>query len=97
MKNHLRRDGQLLQTNKKWSHLSMKQKAWIVEMTKAEHQRYVEEHGRLPLGKYKVAVIDRVHALILERKIWLPERELVANVGKCIDRCNRTSLKQQKG
>ena len=30
MKNHMRINGQLLQTNKKWSHLKEKQKNWIV-------------------------------------------------------------------
>ena len=49
MKNHIRINGQLLQTNKKWSHLKAKQKAWIMEMAKHKHDHFVQERGKLPV------------------------------------------------
>ncbi len=43
MKNHIRINGQLLQTNKKWSHLKEKQKTWIMETARREYDRFVRE------------------------------------------------------
>ena len=43
MKNHIRVNGQLLQTTKKWSYLKEKQKNWFLEMAKHEHDRFVRE------------------------------------------------------
>ena len=49
MKNHIRINGQLLQTNKKWSHLKEKQKTWIMETARREYDRFVRERGKLPV------------------------------------------------
>ena len=49
MKNHIRINGQLLQTNKKWNHLKAKQKAWIMETAKREYDHFVQERGKLPV------------------------------------------------
>ena len=40
MKNHMRINGQLFQTNKKWSHLKEKQKTWIMETAWQEYDRF---------------------------------------------------------
>jgi len=87
-KNHEWVDGQLLQTNKKWSHLKERQKTWIQQTTSQVHAAYVEEHGRLPMKKSKEAVLDAVHERINERGIWLPYGEFKTNVSKMIDRLN---------
>jgi len=42
MKNHIKQNGQLLQTNKKWSALKQSQKTWIQESTATEHAAYME-------------------------------------------------------
>ena len=49
LKNHIRINGQLLQTNKKWNHLKAKQKAWIMETAKREYDHFVQERGKLPV------------------------------------------------
>ena len=49
MKNHIRINGQLLQTNKKWNHLKEKQKIWIMETARQKYDRFVRERGKLPL------------------------------------------------
>ena len=41
MKNHMRINGQLLQTNKKWSRLKEKQKTWIMETARQEYDCFV--------------------------------------------------------
>ena len=88
-KNHEWVNGQLLQTNKKWSHLKERQKTWIQETTAKEHAAFVEAHGRLPMKKQKEAVLDAVRERIKERGIWLPYGEFKPNVSKMIDRLNR--------
>lgn len=91
MKNHVRVDGQLLQTNKKWSHLKNSQRQWIQEITSKEHAAYVSAHGRLPMKKRKEAVLDRVHDCVVERGIWIPYREFHSRVSVMIDRLNHKS------
>ena len=89
MKNHVKADGRLLQTNKKWSHLKQKQRLWIHEITMEEHAAYVERYGRLPLKSGKEAVLDKVYDRINEREMWIPWGEFKTHAGKFIDRRNR--------
>lgn len=91
MKNHVRVNGQLLQTNKKWSHLKNSQRQWIQETTAKEHAAYVSEHDRLPMKKRKEDVLDRVHDCVIERGIWIPYREFRSHVSVMIDRLNHKS------
>jgi hypothetical protein len=88
-KNHVKVNGTLLQTNKKWSQLKQKQRDWIYEITRAEHTKFIEENNRLPMktGKKKLLVI--IAAKVDERGIWLPSHEMESGVGKYIDRLNR--------
>jgi hypothetical protein len=88
-KNHEWVGGQLLQTNKKWSHLKQQQKIWIQQVTAEEHAAYIAAHDRLPMKKGKEAVLGKVHDRVNERGIWIPYGEFAANVGKMIDRLNR--------
>ena len=88
-KNHVKVNGTLLQTNKKWSQLKQKQRDWIYEITREEHITFIEENKRLPMktGKKKLIVI--IEAKIDERSIWLPSHELEKGISKYIDRLNR--------
>jgi hypothetical protein len=88
-KNHVRVNGTLLQTNKKWSHLKQKQKDWIYETTRAEHKKFVAENNRLPMKAGKKKLIALIEVKIDERGIWLPSSELDSGIGKYIDRLNR--------
>jgi hypothetical protein len=89
MKNHVKVDGRLLQTNNKWSHLKERQRLWIHEITMEEHAAYVEKYGRLPLKSGKEAVLDKVYDRINEREMWIPWGEFKTHAGKFIDRRNR--------
>ena len=88
-KNHVRVNGTLLQTNKKWSQLKQKQRDWIYEITRTEHKRFLEENDRLPMKAGKKKLIAVIEAKIDERGIWLPSYELESGIGKYIDRLNR--------
>lgn len=91
MKNHVKVDGKLLQTNKKWSHLKNSQKAWIFETTREEHAAYVKTHGMLPMKRMKQIVVDKVYDRIKEREIWIPYGEAAAHIEKHLNRENRKS------
>jgi len=90
-KNYVKRNGQLVQTNKKWSHLKMRQREWIMEITRDEHQKYLEKHQRLPRKQYKLIIVGAVKGKIDEKGIWLSDHELENNISKYIDRLNRRS------
>lgn len=76
MKNHQMIDGKLLQTNKKYSHLKLKQKekiyAWMVEETR----QYYIEHEKFPTEKTEEAVLDKVYEKIENTDIWIPYGEV---------------------
>ena len=88
-KNHVKVNGTLLQTNKKWSQLKQKQRDWIYEITRTEHEKFIEENNRLPMKTGKKKLIESVEVKIDERSIWLPSHELEKGIGKYIDRLNR--------
>ena len=88
-KNHVRVNGTLLQTNKKWSQLKQKQRDWIYEISRSEHKRFLEENNRLPMKDGKKKLIDVIMAKVDERGIWLPSYELESGISKYIDRLNR--------
>lgn len=77
-KNHKKIDGRLLQTNKKYSNLKLKQKekiyAWMFEETKIYHDR----NGKCPEKKEEDEVIvDAVCDRIEKAEIWIPYGEVL--------------------
>jgi hypothetical protein len=74
-KNHIRVNGTLLQTNKKWSQLKQKQRDWIYEITRSEHKNYITENDRLPMKIGKKKLIAVIETKMDERGIWLPPDE----------------------
>ena len=88
-KNHVRVNGTLLQTNKKWSHLKQKQKDWIYDTIRKQHSKYLNEVNKLPEKKDKDKLIENVLLKIDERGIWLPSHELKRIINKYIDKLNR--------
>lgn len=91
MKNHVWQNGQLLQTNKKWSALKQNQRTWIHEVTVKEHAAYIEKYGKLPMKKQREVVLDKIYDHITERNIWIPYGEFHSHVDVIIDRLNRKS------
>lgn len=83
MKNHMHINGQLLQMNKKWSHLKEKQKTWIME-TAAGVDRFVRERGKLPLHGSKQQLIEHIYEVFEAKGVWIPygevKRELDAQI-----------------
>lgn len=76
MKNHIKVNGRLLQTNKKWSQLKLKQKEFIYKCIKEEYNSFVQENKRIPNKKEKIFILDKVYSIIQERDIWIPYNEV---------------------
>ncbi|MDE7432642.1 MAG: hypothetical protein K2N34_12115 [Lachnospiraceae bacterium] len=75
---HKKMDGQLLQINKIFRNLKMKQKekinAWIYE----EYKKYVIENDRLPNSEVHERIIDTILNKINEVQIWISAGEIVS-------------------
>ncbi|MFA2811464.1 transposase [Bacillus mycoides] len=86
MKNHIKVNGKLLQTNKKWSHLRKKQKDHISNWLRREYIQFVRTHHRKPRKYEHDEIIHEVMNQIQEREIWIPYGEVkkyyVSKIGK---------------
>lgn len=76
-KNHKMVDGRLLQTDKKYSNLKMKQKEninrWIVDEIRA----YYKANGRMPRKEQEFqTVLDKLYERIDAAGIWIPYGEI---------------------
>ena len=91
MKNHIRVNGQLLQTNKSWGHLKQKQQEWIMRMAKQEYDRFVAERHKLPVHGSKQRLIERIYSIIEARGIWIPYGEVRRVLNAKIAHWNRVA------
>lgn len=77
MKNHTRSSkGQLLQTNKKWSHLKQKQRETISNWLREAYIEKIKVHNRRLKPREHEDVLERVMNKIYDREIWIPEYEV---------------------
>ncbi len=72
---HKRIDGRLLQMDKKFSSLKMKQKDKIARWVYEEYKRYVMKHEKNPNADEKI--ISAVLQKIEDAQIWIPAGEIV--------------------
>ncbi|EOO11225.1 hypothetical protein [Bacillus cereus] len=77
MKNHTRSSKeQLLQMNKKWSHLRKKQRETISNWLRESYIEKVKTYNRRLKPKEHEDVLSQVLFKIRELKIWIPEYEV---------------------
>lgn len=76
MKNHRIVNGQLLQTNKKFSHLNQDQKNRIAEWIYKEYRSICVTHGRVPNKDEDAHIVSSVMEKITDEKIWIPVSEI---------------------
>lgn len=81
-KNHKMIDGKLLQTDKKYSHLKLKQKEKIAEWMYLETKAYYEKNYTFPGDKQIGDVISKVYDRITDANIWIPYGEVVKHYKK---------------
>lgn len=76
MKNHEYRNGQLIQTNKRFSQLTQKQKEWINHLLKEKYMAAYNETSKRPSKQVKEKVLLDVYEKIEEKGIWIPFSEV---------------------
>lgn len=77
MKNHTRNSkGQLLQTNKKWSHLKQKQRENISTWLREAYIEKIMVHNRSLKPSEHEDVLESVMSKIYDREIWIPDYEV---------------------
>lgn len=77
MKNHTKGPkGQLLQTNKKWSHLKQNQREIISNWLREVYIEKVKVHNRRLKPREHENVLERVMSKIFDREIWIPDYEV---------------------
>ncbi|KAA2389958.1 transposase [Bacillus cereus] len=77
MKNHIRSSqGQLLQINKKWSHLKKKQRETISNLQREAYIEKIKVYNRRLKPKVHEDVLIQVMLKIREHEIWIPEYEV---------------------
>lgn len=78
MKNHIKVNGKLLQTNKRFSQLKERQKNWIVpELYKLYHNKMMERRTTRKLPPHhRDTVISTLYEQIQDRDIWIPYGEV---------------------
>ena len=73
---HKKVDGQLLQMNKTFSNLKMKQKDKITGWVYEEYKKYVTEHDKVPDLLADEQIVEAVLDKINEAQIWIPDGEI---------------------
>lgn len=76
MKNHKYVDGRLLQTNKKFSALKVKQKEKIAHWVYDAYREQYKKTGRFPTKNDDSEIIDIVYQKIEMEGIWIPYSEV---------------------
>lgn len=73
---HKKIDGQLLQMNKTFSNLKMKQKDKIIGWVFEEYKKYVTEYEKVPDSLADEQIVEAVLDKINEAQIWIPDGEI---------------------
>ncbi len=75
-KNHIKVNGQILQTNKKYSALKNSQKQKIASWMREEIRSFYDRTGKYPYKGYNSQIVEAVYAKIQEAQIWIPYGEV---------------------
>lgn len=77
MKNHTKGPkGQVLQTNKKWSHLKQKQREIISTWLREAYIEKIKVHNRRLKPREHEDVLESVMSKTYDREIWIPDNEV---------------------
>lgn len=95
MKNHEWVDGQLLQTNKKYSHLKQAQKDKIHRWMYYAYKQFFLDHNRFPGQKDTDEVLSFVMERIDEAGIWIPYGEVTKHYREKMSDYHKRVLKEE--
>jgi len=93
-KNHKLIGDRLLQVDKRFSDLKLRQREKISGWLLAEFKEKVNRNGIL-LGKHqKEQILDSVYEKIQEHEIWIPYYEVKQYFSRCLVKWNQKDVKQ---
>ena len=95
MKNHEWVDGQLLQTNKKYSHLKQAQKDKIHRWMYYAYKQFFLDHNRFPGQKDTDEILSFVMERIDEAGIWIPYGEVAKHYREKMSDYHKRVLKEE--
>ena len=95
MKNHEWVDGKLLQTNKKYSHLKLKQKEKIHQWMYESYREFVLKNKRFPEAKDTDTILSPVMLHIEQAEIWIPESEVEKHYRSIIQNLRKRLQREQ--
>jgi hypothetical protein len=76
VKNHIRVNGRLLQTNKKFTALKLKQKEWIAALLRSKTITLIHEHQRQLKRPEREQILQETLSAIEQKGIWIPDCEV---------------------
>lgn len=90
---HKKIDGQLLQMNKSFNNLKLKQKEKITAWVYEEYKKYVTENEIVPDSEADEHIIDAVLDKINEAQIWIPSGEKL--IGRSLMECHNQASREK--
>ena len=73
---HEKVNGRLLNLDKTWKHLSMKQKSWICDQFREEYISCLNYNNKHPDKNQCKEIVQNVYLKIQDRGIWIPYGEI---------------------
>lgn len=73
---HIKVNGQLLNSDKNWSHLKSKQKDWIFQRLREEYISFLKREQKHPNKLECDELVRNVYISIEEAGIWIPYNEV---------------------
>ncbi|MDQ0887987.1 hypothetical protein QFZ81_003075 [Paenibacillus sp. V4I9] len=95
MKNHIRVNGRLLQTNKKFSALKLRQQEWIASLLRSKTITLILEHKRQLQRPEREQVLQETLIAIEQKGIWIPDCEVRRYFESRIQRYYKSYFKHQ--
>jgi hypothetical protein len=95
LKNHIRVNGRLLQTNKKFSALKLRQKEWIASLLRSKTISLILEHQRQLTRPERERILQETLIAIEQKGIWIPDYEVRRYYDSRVQRYYKSFYKQQ--
>ena len=95
LKNHIRVNGRLLQTNKKFSALKLRQKEWIASLLRSKTISLMLEHQRQLKRPESERILQETLIAIEHKGIWIPDCEVRRYYDSKVQQYYKSFYKQQ--
>jgi hypothetical protein len=95
VKNHIRVNGRLLQTNKKFTALKLRQKEWIASLLRSKTISLMLEHQRQLKRSERERILQETLIAIEQKGIWIPDCEVRRYYDSKVQRYYKSFYKQQ--